>query len=456
MKMKKMLGLLVFLLLLVSCKANPANAINEQLKKIQITNNTLITQINSLTAHDSEELQAAFEFDLNAETMTLESSKMKELLDLRKQEISEYESHLDSFSKRISELEEIDLENLEKGNSQFNTIKTNLVSLNDLYTNVKAKISELFEAEDNLIKITIAEDPSIQELQETLALVNTKNSEFYGLLSQLKETDTQLVSNLDNWKKALESEEDPETTPNEDVNVPTEETPVVSEPEEPVVENKILYRILDDFRIESIEPVEKPLVLLTIDDSVQPEPDSYTLEIAKTLKEKGVYAIFFFNGMHLESDFGKDILKQVYDMGFTIGNHTHTHPYLDQLNYEETKEEIAKTNDIIESVTGERPKFFRPPFGIMGDHSAQVLKEEGMVWMNWTYGYDWEEQYMDKDALADIMVNTPYLSDGANLLMHDRQWTSEAMGTIVDSLIEKGYLIINPSEIDTQGDNDEL
>ena len=63
---------------------------------------------------------------------------------------------------------------------------------------------------------------------------------------------------------------------------------------------------------------------------------------------------------------------------------------------------------------------------------------------------------MDKDALADIMVNTPYLSDGANLLMHDRQWTSEAMGTIVDSLIEKGYLIINPSEIDTQGDNDEL
>ncbi|HHX53057.1 MAG TPA: polysaccharide deacetylase family protein, partial [Erysipelothrix sp.] len=42
------------------------------------------------------------------------------------------------------------------------------------------------------------------------------------------------------------------------------------------------------------------------------------------------------------------------------------------------------------------------------------------------------------------------------LLMHDRQWTSEAMGTIVDSLIEKGYLIINPSEIDTQGDNDEL
>ena len=291
MKMKKMLGLLVFLLLLVSCKANPANAINEQLKKIQITNNTLITQINSLTAHDSEELQAAFEFDLNAETMTLESSKMKELLDLRKQEVSEYESHLDSFSKRISELEEIDLENLEKGNSQFNTIKTNLVSLNDLYTNVKAKISELFEAEDNLIKITIAEDPSIQELQETLALVNTKNSEFYGLLSQLKETDIQLVSNLDNWKKALESEEDAETTPNEEVNVPTEETPVVSEPEEPVVENKILYRILDDFRIESIEPVEKPLVLLTIDDSVQPEPDSYTLEIAKTLKENGVILV---------------------------------------------------------------------------------------------------------------------------------------------------------------------
>ena len=51
------------------------------------------------------------------------------------------------------------------------------------------------------------------------------------------------------------------------------------------------------------------------------------------------------------------------------------------------------------------------------------------------------------DALADIMVNTEHLSDGANLLMHDREWTADALKDIVEGLRAKGYDLIDPATI---------
>ena len=453
MKHIKFFGLVLILFLLASCQSNPANQINEQIKLIQTANNVLINQINSLTAHDSE-LQAAFESDLNAEAMTVENSEMNRLLTTRKEEASTIGSHIDSFVKRLEDMDKIDVSNLDKGLAQFEQLKANLSSMKGFYQSLSAKLTELFDSESQLLNVTISEEPSIQDLQDSLQLVNTKNGEFQSLLGQLKESDKQFIAHIEQWQKALDSEDDETVTePSETINV--SEEPVVEEPTLPET-NKVLYTVDDNFYIRSIEAQDNKLVLLTFDDAVQPEPDSYTLQIAKTLKEKGVSAIFFFNGMHLESDFGKDVLKQVHDMGFTIGNHTYYHPYLDKLGYEETKEEIVKTNDIIESVTGERPKIFRPSFGIMGDHSEQVLKEEGMIWMNWTYGYDWEEQYMNGDSLADIMVNTELLGDGANLLMHDRKWTAEAIGKIVDGLVDKGFQIINPKEIQITGGQDDL
>ena len=70
-----------------------------------------------------------------------------------------------------------------------------------------------------------------------------------------------------------------------------------------------------------------------------------------------------------------------------------------------------------------------------------------MLLMNWSYGYDWEKKYMEATALTDIMVNTELLRDGSNLLMHDRQWTADALKGIVEGLRAKGYELIDPATI---------
>ncbi|WP_347550554.1 polysaccharide deacetylase family protein [Pseudalkalibacillus hwajinpoensis] len=226
----------------------------------------------------------------------------------------------------------------------------------------------------------------------------------------------------------------------------SEETEDAQEEEEAVAEPaEAQYRLNEAFwGFEPINDSPAEAVLLTIDDA----PDKNAVEMAKTLKELEAPAIFFVNGHFIDTKEEKARLKEIYDMGFEIGNHTMTHSDLKTLSEEEQREEIVKLNDIIEEVIGERPTFFRAPFGSNTDFSKSLAEEEGMLVMNWTYGYDWEEQYQEEAAIADIMVNTPLLQNGANLLMHDRDWTAAGLEEIVKGLRGKGFEMINPEEIE--------
>ncbi|ESU32859.1 hypothetical protein G3A_09250 [Bacillus sp. 17376] len=205
------------------------------------------------------------------------------------------------------------------------------------------------------------------------------------------------------------------------------------------------YEMKDDFSIQNINNPDEKIVLLTIDDA----PDKNALEMAKTLKGLNVKAIFFVNGHFLDTPQEGEVLKQIHQMGFPIGNHTYNHKSLRELSEEQQRKEIVDLNDMIEELIGQRPQFFRAPFGMNTDYSKQVAADEKLLLMNWTYGYDWEKDYQSKEALADIMVNTPLLRNGANLLMHDRQWTSAALSDIVKGLQNKGFKIVDPTQIET-------
>lgn len=197
------------------------------------------------------------------------------------------------------------------------------------------------------------------------------------------------------------------------------------------------------WKVEPIKDANDKVVLLTIDDA----PDKHALEMAKTLSEKKVPAIFFVNGHFLQSEESKKTLKEIADLGFPIGNHTYHHENLTEISEEKQKEEIISLNDLVEEIIGSRPQFFRAPFGANTDTSLRIAKEEEMIPMNWTFGYDWEVDYQSKDALEKIMVENPYLSNGAILLTHDRSWTNEALEGIINGIQEKGYEFLDPNKI---------
>ncbi|MEB7388799.1 polysaccharide deacetylase family protein [Aerococcus viridans] len=210
------------------------------------------------------------------------------------------------------------------------------------------------------------------------------------------------------------------------------------------------------------EDANPNVVLATVDDVPRklPETPTSSVEEAQAMANRGIYGIFFVNGMYLQGEDGEEgrqALKEIADMGHVIGNHTLTHYSLDQVPDEETlRHEIIGNQDIIEEVIGYRPQFFRPPHGIETPELEGILEEENMVSMNWSYGFDWDENYSDPATLADVMVNTEFLSPGANLLMHDLTWTNEAMPAILDGIQAKGYEFVDARDIATRDEMADL
>ncbi|RLQ92895.1 polysaccharide deacetylase family protein [Planomicrobium sp. Y74] len=257
--------------------------------------------------------------------------------------------------------------------------------------------------------------------------------------NEVEETTSETTSETKEESSKDSDEEDAEaevTEEEDEEETAAEEEPAQAEP---------LYRVNPaNSAVEPIAGANPQAVLITIDDA----PDKQGVAMAETLKELNVPAIFFVNGHFIDTDEEEENLKKIHDMGFAIGNHTYSHPNLKTIPEDQQREEIVSLNDRIEEIIGERPEFFRAPHGVNTDFSRALVEEEGMVLMNWTFGYDWEKQYMDAAALADIMVNTEFMRDGANLLMHDRVWTAEALPAIVQGLEDKGYGFIDPDTIE--------
>lgn len=211
-------------------------------------------------------------------------------------------------------------------------------------------------------------------------------------------------------------------------------------------EEEVTYKVNEANWTIQAEESEGNKVLLTFDDA----PDGNAVKIAEILAENKAPAIFFVNGMFLKDEEGRNALKRINDMGFAIGNHTTTHASLPDLSEEEQLEEIKETDELVKEITGEKPAFFRAPFGQNTSFSDEYVKNNGMIKMNWTYGYDFEAEYQDAEALTDITLNTELLTDGANILMHDREWTKEALTPIIEGFNEKGYSFIDPQYIEEE------
>jgi len=212
---------------------------------------------------------------------------------------------------------------------------------------------------------------------------------------------------------------------------------VSNQPEQPK------YFVNTNYFIKPLDEIQtNKVVLLTFDDAPQ---GKHTKMILDTLDKHQAKAIFFINGHYAVKN--KELLREIYDRGHIIGNHTWWHENLKQIDEEKTKKEIVEVNDLVEEVTGVRPTYFRPPFGVMSPASVKIILDEKMQRMNWTLGsLDWEyfkPEQKDK-VIAQVVDN---ITSGANILMHDKEVTALALDEMLIKLKELGYSFVLPTEV---------
>jgi peptidoglycan-N-acetylglucosamine deacetylase len=191
-------------------------------------------------------------------------------------------------------------------------------------------------------------------------------------------------------------------------------------------------------------PAHSGKVALTFDDG----PSSpYTEQILDLLRERGVTATFFLCGKNVERY--QEIARRIVAEGHTIGNHTYSHPFPYFRRRSFIAAEIDRAQDVIERVTGHRPKIFRPPFGARWLGMHDVLRERSLPLINWSdTGYDWREG-------VDVASETlKHLRPGSIILLHDgsrvypphqvdQSKTVSALPTIIDGARQAGLNFVS-------------
>jgi len=188
----------------------------------------------------------------------------------------------------------------------------------------------------------------------------------------------------------------------------------------------------------SIDP-SRPMVALTFDDG----PSMHTIPILETLERYNSLATFFVIGELVERR--PEIVIQAFEEGHEILGHSWTHRRLTTMSDAEIKNEIVKTNDVIEAITGFTPNMIRTPFGLVNSRVQSIARETGVAIINWSVDpQDW--RLRDADAIYNAIMRSVH--DRAIILCHDlRAPTAEAMERVIPSLVERGYQLVTVSEL---------
>lgn len=105
-------------------------------------------------------------------------------------------------------------------------------------------------------------------------------------------------------------------------------------------------------------PTTEPVFALTFDDGPDPE---FTPRVLEVLAARGVTATFCLMGWNAEQHPG--LAREVVAAGHEIANHTWSHLDLAYETPDSTYEQMKRAKDVITSVTGQVPRWFRPPRG---------------------------------------------------------------------------------------------
>jgi len=208
------------------------------------------------------------------------------------------------------------------------------------------------------------------------------------------------------------------------------------------------------YEIDQLGAVPKK-VAVSFDDGPDPR---WTPKILDILKEKKVPAAFFVIGEEASKSPG--LLKREYSEGHSIGNHTYSHPIMDEISPTQLRWELNITQRLIESTLGVKSILFRPPYGI--DHQPEYAEEVAQLPVAQDMGYlivgqkidphDWRQPYGKQVPAQEIIDGVLRQADSGNIILFhdgggDRSQTVTALPIIIDALRARGFEFVSVPEL---------
>ncbi|PAE43428.1 polysaccharide deacetylase family protein [Bacillus sp. 7884-1] len=184
---------------------------------------------------------------------------------------------------------------------------------------------------------------------------------------------------------------------------------------------------------------DKPMVSFIINVAWGNE---YLPEILAALKKHQVKASFFLEGRWVKNN--PELAKMIVSAGHEVGNHSYTHPDMKRISAAQIREQLNKTNEVIEAATGKKSIWFAPPSGSYRDETVTIAAEFKMKTVMWTVDtIDWQKPSPDQ------LINrvTSKISNGSMVLMHPTESTAKSLDTLITLIEEKGLKLGTVSDL---------
>ncbi|MFI5756699.1 polysaccharide deacetylase family protein [Streptomyces sp. NPDC051569] len=193
-------------------------------------------------------------------------------------------------------------------------------------------------------------------------------------------------------------------------------------------------------RTGSVDCRQARCIALTFDAG----PGKDTPRLLDILKEKKVPATFFLLGRnHVLKH--PDIVSRMAREGHEVGNHTWTHKRLTDLDADGIREELSRTQDAIQEITGDVPTVMRPPQGRTDDQVSEVSRDLGLAQILWSAT---AKDYATTDpALIERRILDAADRDGIILLHDIYAGTVPAVPRIIDELKKRGYTFVTVPQL---------
>ena len=183
-----------------------------------------------------------------------------------------------------------------------------------------------------------------------------------------------------------------------------------------------------------------PIIALTFDDG----PNTViTPQVLDLLEEHGILASFFLIAQNITPE-SAEVVRRAKAMGCDIENHSLTHGFMNQMSVEEIRAEVQACTDKIIEITGEAPKFFRPPFIAV---NREMYDNIDLTFICGCGCEDWVPTVTVQERIDRVLANA---EDGQIVLLHDMQWnqnTADALKVIIPELKKRGFRFVTCAQL---------
>jgi peptidoglycan-N-acetylglucosamine deacetylase len=166
-----------------------------------------------------------------------------------------------------------------------------------------------------------------------------------------------------------------------------------------------------------IAPKRAGELALTFDDGPNPK---WTPRLLDALAERDVKATFFMLGSRAQME--PELVRRIAAEGHLIGNHSWSHPNLAMTAAGRVRDELARTSDTLEQITGGPVRYFRPPFGARRPAVFRIAKSLGLSVVLWNaMTSDWSASSADwiAERLTGKIDQLDRRGWAANVVLHD-------------------------------------